>query len=49
MAWDYKVVQGPKERHLNRIIFGEELGKFDKQGWELVTAFTTQGGIVGTG
>ena len=49
MAWEYKVVQGPKERHLNRIITEEELNKFDKQGWELVTAFSTQGGIVGGG
>jgi hypothetical protein len=49
MAWEYKVVQGPKERHLNRIISAEELGKFDKQGWELLTAFTTREGIVGTG
>jgi hypothetical protein len=32
MAWEYKVVQGPKERHLNRIITEEELSKFDKQG-----------------
>jgi hypothetical protein len=49
MAWEYKVVQGPKDRHLNRIITEEELEKFDKQGWELVTAFSTKGGIVGTG
>ena len=49
MALEYKVVQGPKERHLNRIITEEELGKFDKEGWELVTAFSTQGGIVGAG
>jgi hypothetical protein len=49
MAWEYKVVQGPKERHLNRIITEEELGKFDKEGWELVTAFSTSGGIVGAG
>jgi hypothetical protein len=49
MGWEYKIVQGPKERHLNRIITEEELGKFDKGGWELVTAFSTQGGIVGAG
>ena len=49
MAWEYKVVQGPKERHLNRIITAEELSKFDKKRWELVTAFSTKGGIVGTG
>jgi len=39
MAWEYKIVQGPKERHLSR----------NEQGWELVTVFSTQGGIVGTG
>ena len=49
MSWEYKVVQGPKERHLCRVISEEELGKFDKQGWELVTAFSTRGGIVGMG
>ena len=49
MTWEYKVVQGPKDRHLNRIITEEELGKFDKEGWELVTAFSTQGAIVGMG
>jgi hypothetical protein len=49
MAWEYKVVQGPKDRHLNRIITGEELAKFDNEGWELVTAFSTSGGIVGSG
>ena len=49
MAWEYKVVQGPKDRHLNRIITEEELSKFDKQGWELVTVFSTRGGIVGKG
>ena len=49
MAWEYKIVQGPKERHLNRIITEDELSKFDKEGWELVTAFATRGGIVGTG
>jgi hypothetical protein len=49
MAWEYKVVQGPKERHFNRIITEEELGKFDKEGWELVTAFSTSGVIVGKG
>jgi hypothetical protein len=49
MAWEYKIVQGPKERHLSRIITEEELSKFDEQGWELVTVFSTQGGIVGTG
>jgi uncharacterized membrane-anchored protein YhcB (DUF1043 family) len=49
MAWEYKIVQGPKERHLNRIITEEELGRFDKERWELVTAFSTTGGIVGTG
>ena len=49
MAWEYKVVQGPMDRSLNRIITEDELGKFDKQGWELVTAFSTQGGISGTG
>ena len=43
MAWEYKVVQGPKERYLNRIITEEELNKFAKQEWELVTAFSTQG------
>ena len=34
MAWEYKIVQEPKERHLNGIINGiiteEELSKFDK-------------------
>jgi hypothetical protein len=49
MGWEYKIVQGPKERHLNRIITEEELSKFDKEQWELVTAFTTKGGIIGTG
>ena len=49
MGWEYKIVQGPKDRHLNKIITEEELGKFDKGGWELVTAFSTKGGIVGTG
>jgi hypothetical protein len=49
MAWEYKIVQGPKERHLNRIITEEELARFDRQGWELVTAFSTQRGIVGKG
>jgi hypothetical protein len=49
MGWEYKIVQGPKERHLNRIITEEELSKFDKERWELVTAFTTKGGIIGTG
>ncbi len=49
MAWEYKVVQGPKERHLNRIITEEEFSRFDKERWELVTAFSTKGGIVGTG
>ena len=49
MTWDYKVIQGPKERFLNRIITEEELGQFDKQGWELVSAFSTTGGIVGGG
>ncbi len=49
MTWEYKVVQGPKERHLSRIISEAELDKFDKQGWELVTALTTTGGVVGTG
>ena len=49
MAWEYKVVQGPKERHLSRMITEDELSKFDKAGWELVTAFSTQGGIVGKG
>jgi len=48
MGWEYKIVQGPKERHLNRIITEEELGKFDKERWELVTAFTTKGAIIGT-
>ena len=49
MAWEYKVVQGPRDRYLNRIITEDELNKFDKQGWELVTAFSTQGGISGAG
>jgi hypothetical protein len=49
MGWEYKIVQGPRDRHLSRIITEEELAKFDKQGWELVTAFTTKEGIVGTG
>ena len=49
MAWEYKVVQGPMDRSLNRIITEAELHKFDEQGWELVTAFSTQGGISGTG
>ena len=49
MAWEYKIVQGPKERQMNRIITEEELAQFDKEGWELVTIFTTQGGIVGKG
>ena len=49
MAWEYKVVQGPRDRHMNRIITEEELARFDKQGWELLTAFTTQGEIVGKG
>ena len=49
MSWEYKVVQGPKERHLSRIISEGELAKFDKQGWELVTAFSTRGGLVGMG
>ena len=49
MAWEYKIVKGPKERHMNRIITENELARFDKQGWELVTAFTTQRGIVGKG
>ena len=42
MAWEYKVVQGPKERNLNRIITEEELAKFDDGGWDLVTAFSTK-------
>ena len=49
MSWEYKIVQGPMDRNLNRIITEDELQKFDKQGWELVTAFSTQGGISGTG
>ena len=49
MAWEYKVVQGPKERHLNRIITEDELGKFDKEGWELVTVFSTKLGTASTG
>jgi len=49
MGWEYKIVQGPKERHLNRIITEQELGKFDEGGWELVTAFSTKEGIVGKG
>jgi hypothetical protein len=49
MAWEYKIVQGPKERNLNRIITEEELAMFDKQKWELVTAFSVQGGTVGKG
>jgi hypothetical protein len=49
MAWEYKIVQGPKERQFNRIITKEELGKFDKEGWELVTAFSTAKGIAGAG
>jgi len=49
MAWEYKIIQGPKERQMNRIITEEELGRFDQEGWELVTVFTTQRGIVGKG
>jgi hypothetical protein len=49
MTWDYKVVQGPNDRQYNRIITEDELQQFDKQGWELVSAFTTQGGIAGAG
>jgi hypothetical protein len=49
MAWEYKVVQGPMDRNLNRIITEDELHKFDEQGWELVTTFSTQGGISGAG
>jgi hypothetical protein len=49
MAWEYKIVQGPKERNLNRIITEEELGKFDAQGWELLTAFTLRGRQGSTG
>jgi len=48
MGWEYKVVQGPKERRLTRIITEEELSKFDKERWELVTAFSTRGGVIGT-
>jgi len=43
MAWEYKIVQGPKERNLNRIITEEELAKFDAQGWELLTGFSLKG------
>ena len=43
MAWDYKIVQGPKERNLNRIITEEELAKFDSGGWELLTVFSKKG------
>ena len=49
MSWEYKIVQGPMDRGYNRIITEDELHKFDKQGWELVTAFATKGGISGTG
>ena len=49
MAWEYKVVQGPKERNLNRIITEEELAKFDDGGWELVSALSTKGRSTGTG
>jgi hypothetical protein len=49
MAWEYKIVQGPKERELNRIITEDELGKFDAQGWELLTVFSLKGGTSSTG
>ncbi len=49
MSWEYKIVQGPKERKLNRIITEAELAMFDKQKWELVTAFSVQGGTTGRG
>jgi hypothetical protein len=49
MTWDYKIVQGPVDRQFNRIISEEELQQFDKQGWELVTAFVTQKGITAVG
>jgi hypothetical protein len=47
VGWEYKVVQGPKERNINRIITEDELGQFDKQKWELVTAFSIKGGSSG--
>ena len=49
MAWEYKIVEGPKERYMNRIITEDEFAQFDKEGWELVTTFVTKGGIVGKG
>ncbi len=49
MAWEYKIVQGPKERNLNRIITEEELAKFDAQGWDLLTAFSLKATPGGTG
>ncbi len=49
MAWEYKIVQGPKERELNRIITEDELNRFDAHGWELLTAFSLGGGQGGTG
>jgi len=47
MSWEYKIVQGPKERNMNRIISAEELARFDEQQWELVTAFSSHGGTTG--
>lgn len=47
MAWEYKVVQGPMKGYFNRVINEEELNGFDEDGWELVTAFSTQGGFNG--
>lgn len=47
MGWNYKVVQGPMKGYFNRVINEDELESYDKEGWELVTAFTTQGGFNG--
>ena len=47
MSWEYKIVQGPKERNMNRIITEHELAMFDKQQWELVTGFTAHNSATG--
>ena len=47
MSWEYKIVQGPKERNMNRIISEEELAMFDNQQWELVTAFSSHNSTTG--
>ncbi len=47
MSWEYNVVQGQMKGYFNRVITNEELNKFDEQGWELVTAFSTTGGVNG--